>query len=122
VNYTLISKTETIQAVRVSLSLPSILCAWFGGILWILHGLAMVFSLAFAWAWLGNGNEITALTVVGTALATTILLWLRYRLTRASASRAEELAQLLGLDRHNEESLDYNSTLDATQGQLHISS
>lgn len=98
---------ESRTAVRVPLSLKSILITYVRAVLWVVHGVGTAGWLIFCVLGALLEPQITVGSVLSHLLFSLPfalpgavggwLLWLSYRLTRATPERAAELLALLGL-------------------------
>jgi len=98
-----------VNGIRVPFNLRSVLLTYARIALWVLHGPAAALTvilglfgliLLFDAAPIGPlqpWQQQTIAGLVGTSIGTGFLLWLSYRLTRATPERATELRAMLGL-------------------------
>jgi hypothetical protein len=98
-----VGSEERVEGARVPLNLMSILMTYVRAVLWILHGPATALLLM-----LGIGCLLTGMPqntnwagivtwLVAPSVGGGLLLWLSYRLNRATPARAEALRAMLGL-------------------------
>jgi hypothetical protein len=101
-SYVVMEGTETgkdFRGVKIPLSYKSVILAWVRSLLGVSLSLAGLGTLIGAIVWCSESNDergveagIFGLASLGCALAICGLLWLSLRLTRATPSRALELA------------------------------
>jgi hypothetical protein len=94
-------KADNIQGIKTSLSLKSILVAWFRAGLYFGMATILVFGLVLAIDCLQPRHAsdwLAVLGVLGVAGLVGIILWLTYRFNRAGFDRAMQLGAELGLE------------------------
>lgn len=91
------------EGTRVPLNLMSILMTYVRAVLWVVHGVATALLLMLAIGcllsgWPQNTNWAGIVTwLVAPSIGGGLLLWLSYRLNRATPARAAALRAMLGL-------------------------